>query len=121
MQDTTLGSDYVSESDSNVLSCIPVNSRFSYQQINDVDLPVPAANQLWSNNEEEILLGLKKKRIHLKGNSKQSGLDYVALATHYRDAAKEYLLENTNATGIYMRNKNQIENKIKKLKKLKKW
>jgi hypothetical protein len=66
MQDTTLGSDYVSESDSNVLSCIPVNSRFSYQQINNVDLPVPAANQLWSTNEKDILLGLKKKKSVLR-------------------------------------------------------
>jgi hypothetical protein len=48
-------------------------------------------------------------------------LDYVALATYYRDAAKEYLLENPNAEGIYLRNKLQIENKIKKLKTTGEW
>ena len=73
------------------------------------------------NKRKRYPLGAKKEEIRLKGNSKQSGLDYVALATYYRDAAKEYLLENPNATGIYSRNKHQIENKIKKLKNSREW
>ena len=115
MQDTILESD--SDSDSNIASCILVNSRFSYEQIKNVDLCTPPINQIWSKHEEDILLGLKNKRIYHKQNSKNSSLNYEALAIYYRDTAKQFMLENPSATDIYLRTRDQIENKIKRLKK----
>jgi hypothetical protein len=72
---------------------------------------------MWSKHEVDILLGLKAKRIYLNGNS--SSLNYESLAIYYRDAAKQFMLENPSVTDIYLRNREQIENKIKRLKKAK--
>ena len=39
------------------------------------------------------------------------------MAIYYRDAAKQFMLENPSVTDIYLRTREQIENKIKRLKK----